>query len=386
MRARPWPAALLLGFLAVVGVAAVVAMVVMWPGRPDIDAKYIADGARLVNAEVTSVKDSCAGQQTQDGAPECAELRVRLLEGSEKGTPATVQVPPQVAESGLAKGDEVQVLQTPGTPPSYSFQSVNRNVPLGVLAAIFVIVVALVARLRGLLAIVGLAFGAFVLVRFMIPALLEGSSGLLVALVGSTAIMFVVLYLAHGPSLRTSAALAGTLVGVALTGGIGLVMIREARLSGVADEGAAFLTTFVPDLDFRGLLLCAVIVAGLGVLNDVTITQASAVWELRGVAPHLTRRELFSRGMRIGRDHIASTIYTIVFAYAGATLAVLLLVYIYRQPADDLLSLEQFAEEVARTLASAIGLVLAVPITTAIAVLTVGEPVDEVPAVRGKHV
>jgi uncharacterized membrane protein len=131
------------------------------------------------------------------------------------------------------------------------------------------------------------------------------------------------------------------------------------------------LSGFFGNVSFQGLLTCAVIIAGLGVLNDVTITQASAVWELRSAAPEMSRRALFGSGMRIGRDHIASTIYTIVFAYAGAALSVLLLLFLYDRPLLDLLSTEAIAEEVTRTLASAIGLVLAVPATTAIAVAVV---------------
>ncbi|MDQ6642510.1 MAG: YibE/F family protein, partial [Actinomycetota bacterium] len=215
-------------------------------------------------------------------------------------------------------------------------------------------------------------FGGYILAAFMLPALLDGKPGLGVAVVGASAIMFVVLYLAHGVSIRTSAALAGTLVGVGITALIGLLAIHQSRLSGISNETGALQSGFVHDLNFQGLLTCAVIIAGLGVLNDVTITQASAVWELRGAAPDLDRRALFSRAMRIGRDHIASTIYTIVFAYAGAALSVLLLLYFYQRPVLSLVSTEDISEEIVRTLASGIGLVLAVPITTAMAALTVG--------------
>ena len=183
--------------------------------------------------------------------------------------------------------------------------------------------------------------------------------------------MFVVLYLAHGISVRTSTALAGTLVGVGVTALLGLYAVDAARLSGLGDESGELLRAQAPDMNFQGLLTCAVIVAGLGVLNDVTITQSSAVWELRAAAPEMTRRQLFASGMRIGRDHIASTIYTIVFAYAGTSLVVLLLLSLYDRPLLDLLTDEAIAEEVLRTLASAIGLVLAVPATTAIATATV---------------
>jgi uncharacterized membrane protein len=181
-----------------------------------------------------------------------------------------------------------------------------------------------------------------------------------------------VLYLAHGPSIRTSAALAGTLVGIAITALIGVIAIQAARLSGVRDESGQLLSTYVEDVSFQGLLTGALIVAGLGVLNDVTITQSSSVWELRAAAPAMSRVRLFASGMRIGRDHIASTIYTIVFAYAGAALSVLLLLFLYQRPAGQLLMTEDLSTEVITTLATAIGLVLSVPITTAIAALTVG--------------
>jgi uncharacterized membrane protein len=269
----------------------------------------------------------------------------------------------------------LELMQTPpqkGAPSAFSFFSVDRNLPIGLLAGLFVLVVGLVARWRGLLALVGLGFGGYILVAFMLPALLNGKPGLAVAVVGSAAIMYVVLYLAHGVSIRTSAALTGTLLGVGITALIGLLAIDQSRLSGISDETGALLSGFVHGLNFQGLLTCAVIVAGLGVLNDVTITQASAVWELRGAAPELTRPDLFKRAMRIGRDHIASTIYTIVFAYAGAALSVLLLLYFYERPNLSLISTEEIAEEIVRTLSSGIGLVLAVPITTAIAVFTVG--------------
>ena len=124
----------------------------------------------------------------------------------------------------------------------------------------------------------------------------------------------------------------------------------------------------------RGVFLCGVVLAGLGVLNDVTITQASAVWELRAADPGAGWRRLFSQGMSIGRDHIASTIYTIVFAYAGTALTLLLAVSLYDRSWLDLLGTEEIAEELVRSFASSIGLVLAVPATTAIAVATVPGP------------
>jgi uncharacterized membrane protein len=369
----------LLTVLAVAGVATVLGLVLLWPDhspRPDdSSAAFAAPGVTFPHADVLAVQPACKSVAEQgDGSSTCGRIRVRVSSGDRAGDRAVVPVAPEVSRSGLSPGDSVQLMRTPaqqGSPSQLSYSSVDRLPPIWVLTAVFVVAVALVARLRGLLALVGLGFGAFVLVKFMLPALLTGASGLGVALVGSSAIMFVVLYLAHGLSLRTSTALAGTLVGVLITAAVGVVAVQSSRLTGIPDEGGAMLSGFFGDVSFQGLLTCAVIIAGLGVLNDVTITQASAVWELRSAAPEMSQRALFGSGMRIGRDHIASTIYTIVFAYAGAALSVLLLLFLYDRPLLDLLSTEAIAEEVTRTLASAIGLVLAVPATTAIAVAVV---------------
>jgi len=379
--------------LALGAAATVLGLFQLWPhGERAANAvtsvEFAAPGVTFPHAEVTRIQPPCptvnlggeGGQplegQTVEPSPGCGEVTARITTETERGKVVRVGVPPQVTDAGLAPGDSIELMRTPSAPdaPStFSFTGVDRNTPLWILLAMFVVVVGAVARLRGLLALVGLGVGGVVLVKFMLPALLAGESGLAVALVGSAAIMYVVLYLTHGPSLRTSTAVAGTLIGVAITAFIGVVAVNATRLSGISDDDSAFLTGFVGDVSFQGLLTCAIIVAGLGVLNDVTITQSSAVWELRAAAPDLSRTQLFGSAMRIGRDHIASTIYTIVFAYAGAALPVLLLIFIYDRPVLELLSTEDIAAEVVRTLSSAIGLVLAVPVTTAIAALTVAQ-------------
>ena len=303
-------------------------------------------------------------------------LKATVTTGPTEGDLVDVPLQGRITAANLGEGDSVQLVRTPGTdgePAGYSFAGIDRAGPLGWYTLAFVVVVALVARLRGLLALVGLGISGLVIARFMLPALLTGEPGVAVALVTASAIMYVVLYLAHGLSIRTSTALAGTLGGILMTAALALGAVRTSHLSGVSDETGQLLTGVVGGLDFPSLLMGAIIIAGLGVLNDVTITQSSAVWELRAAAPDLSRMQLFRSAMRIGRDHIASTIYTIVFAYAGAALSVLLLLYLYKLPLLDLLGTEDIATEVARTLCSAIGLVLAVPLTTAIAASTVSK-------------
>lgn len=367
------PRVVLLTALGLAALGTVAGLWALWPHSsqaPDISksASYAVAGVTFPHGRVTHVQPPCPTTGPSTSAATCGHISAAL--GSGSGSRVTLRVPIEVARSGLRAGDTVQLIRTPpnhGQPASYTYFSTDRHISLLWLAAIFVALVIGVARLRGLFALIALAFSAVMITQFMLPALLAGESGVWTALVGSSAIMFVVLYLTHGPSIRTSAALAGTLVGIGVTTAVGIYAVHASRLTGVPDESGGFLTSFVNNLSLTGLLTCGLIIAGLGVLNDVTITQSSAVWELRSAAPELPRRSIFASAMRIGRDHIASTIYTIVFAYTGASIIVLLLLDIYNRPALDLLSSEAMAEEIVRTLASGIGLVLAVPITTAIA-------------------
>jgi len=416
VRVARTPQRILLTTLIVVGVVTIVGLLLLWPSaaRPGVLATGSASARNTTypTGEILKLTD-CAdrppsaggsggapgsgsggagvdpnGQSGSGGgaapaaggaapAP-CLIAQVRIESGARAGDKVTTMLNGPFARAGLRPGDrlELQVTEVPGrakvpqpggVDPGISAFGVVRTVPLAVWAGLFALVVVVVGLLRGLLALVGLVFSGAMIVMFMLPALLHAGPAMAIALVGSSAILYVVLYLAHGISMRTSAALAGTLAGVVITAMLAQLAVGTTRLSGI-DESGGFLAPMVPQVDFQGLLTCAIIIAGLGVLNDVTITQSSSVWELRAVAPELSRRQLFSRAMRIGRDHIASTIYTIVFAYVGASLSVVLLLYVYDQPMVSLLSLEDIATEVVRTLCSGIGLVLAVPLTTAIAV------------------
>ena len=366
---------ILIGFLSVVGVLAVAGLIWLWPSAAEVESAIhkipAVEGGSYLTATIESVQDGCDG--LSGGA--CKTVTVIPDDGPEAGQPQDVLLDGGTVHSGLRAGDSIEVIRLDGNgDPFYSFSGVNRLPVIAVLTVFFVAAVIAVARWKGLFALVGLVIAAWVLMSFMLPAIIVGKPGMPVALAGSTVIMFIVLYVAHGISLRTSAALAGTLLGLGVTTALGAFAVGAARLSGFADENEYDLAQLAPAINFQDLLMVGIIVGGLGVLNDVTITQASAVWELRAAAPGWSRAKVFAAGMRIGRDHIASTIYTIVFAYAGAALTVLLLLHFTTRQPLALLGNELFGGEAVRTLASAIGLILAVPITTGIAALTVGPP------------
>lgn len=368
--------------LVIAAAATAIGMVALWPDYAEVDrlsasVDYMVPGAELERGSVVEVFDNCDDGRNPDTA-QCLSAEVRIDSSGE-----LVRVPLQgeYAQSGLRSGDDVELIKYPQGAPGegesaeyeitwdHTMSGIVRHLPLLVLTAVFAAVVIIVGRLRGALALLALSVSAGVVLGFILPALLSGQPAILVGVVGSSAILFVILYFVHGPTLRTTAALIGTLCGIGIMALISYLAVHVARLSGLGSETSAMLSGMGANLDFRGLLVCAIIISGLGILNDVTITQTSAVWELRAAAPHMSGQDIYQRAMRIGRDHIASTVYTVFFAYVGAALTVLLMLYLYNRPALSLLTGEDLAVEIVSTLCGSIGLVLAVPITTRVAVL-----------------
>lgn len=366
--------------LVVVAAVTVVGVVLLWPGeRPLLNQPapgMTASVAPIETARVVSLVTCPGAEQAVEESSSiqhaCQEATVQVTSGSLAGQFVVVELIGVSALSGLVAGDTVLVSDVGGPEgPAWALITIDRLVPLFWFALAFVAVVIAVAGWKGVRGLLGLVVAGAIFFVFMLPALATGRPPVAVALVGGAAIMFAVLYLAHGISMRTTSAFVGTLISLLATAGLGAVGVWGARLSGLSTDENIALAGQADGLSFTALLTCSLVIAGLGVLNDTTITQSSAVWELRAAGPHLSRWELFASGMRIGRDHIASTIYTIVFAYAGAALSTLVLLAMYRQPLDLLLSTEPFAEEIVRTIGSGIGLVLSVPLTTAVAALTV---------------
>ena len=248
-----------------------------------------------------------------------------------------------------------------------SFADYERSSAMWVLVVLFVVTVVALGRWRGLGALAGLAISIAVLVTFVLPALLAGSNPVLVAIVGASVIAFASLYLAHGLGSATNVALLSTLAALALTGVLAWAFIELTSLTGLSDENALLLDTLGVHLDPRGLLLAGVVIGSLGVLDDVTVTQVSAVGELNRANPAATFNDLYRSALVIGRDHISSTVNTLFLAYAGAALPLLLLFSQVRQSTATTAMREQVGVEIVRTLVGSIGLVASVPIATALA-------------------
>lgn len=318
----------------------------------------------------TSTAEGSSAQQEAGGT--CKKATIRVDTGKDKGRTFTEIVQPDQSRQ-LHEGQKVVVAYEPSAPKDlqYSVTDVNRRFPMALLAGIFALAVVIVGRLRGVMALVALAISFMILNFFILPAILQGSNPLVVAVIGSSAIMLIALYLCHGLSARTSVAVLGTLISLLLIGILGSLFIGWAALTGNTDDNTGLIHGLYPSIDMSGLLLAGVIIGSLGVLDDVTVTQTSAVWELHEANPSMGWRGLYRAGIRIGRDHIASVVNTLVLAYAGAALPLLLLFSIAQSSVGTVANSELVAEEIVRTLVGSIGLVASVPVTTALAALVV---------------
>jgi uncharacterized membrane protein len=353
-------------------VAAVVGVVLLRPDGPSPTA-----GTPLqqpVRGEVVAARaaDCSAG----DGQAACAALVVHLTDGPRAGRDLVQLVPVEPATPRFGVGDPVVLGWSggnPDDPTSYQVVDFQRGGALIWLAALFAAAVLLLGRWRGLAALAALGVGFAVLLVFVLPAILSGRSPLAVAVVGSGVIMFAVLYLTHGLSARTSTAVLGTLASLVLIGLLGAGFSVAARLTGLDDQTNALIASLGTGVDTRGLLLAGMVIGALGVLDDVTVTQTSAVWELRAANPRLGSTALFRAAMRIGRDHVASSVNTLVLAYAGAALPLLLVFHLSGRSLGDVATSNDVAMEIVRTLVGSIGLVASVPVTTALAALVASQ-------------
>ena len=347
--------------------ATVVGLVLLWPSQqtPQIEAGV------LVNATVEAIQ-ACPDLSLE----QCALAEVTVTSGPDAGGVFLAGAPVGVGAPVVGVGDAVVLQSNLDAPPDQRYVIVDfqRGSVLWVLAGAFAVAVVALARWRGLAALVGLVASLGVLMVFVLPAVLAGSSPLWVATVGASAIAIITMLMAHGPSLRTGVALLSTLASLLLIAVLGALVIEIGSFTGLADESTAFLQAYDAAVDPRGLLLAGLVIGALGVLDDVTITQTAAVAEVRAADPSLSRRRLLASGLRVGRDHVAATVNTLVLAYAGAALPLLLLFTLSGSGLAQILTGELVAQEVVRTLVGAIGIVAAVPLSTALAAALLATP------------
>lgn len=239
---------------------------------------------------------------------------------------------------------------------------------------LFMALVLLISKWRGLGSLLGMAVSFGVIIWFILPKIAAGANPILIAILGSLIIIPATFYPSHGFNRKTNVAVLSTVLALLATGFLASFFITFAKLSGLSSEEAGFLQAMYPDLfNMRGLLMAGVIIGVLGVLDDVTVSQAAIVAQLRKANPNLGAAELYKRAMQVGHDHISSVVNTLILVYTGASLPLLLLFNDAARPFAEIVNYEPIAEEIIRTLVGSIGLILAVPISTLLASLFVDE-------------
>ncbi|RVW09548.1 YibE/F family protein [Prescottella agglutinans] len=405
----PTAARVVVGLLVTIATAVVIGAVILWPSKQhvEIPLPFQSAGGGAVTTEAGTVvaqdiapcgspsagrafSGEPAPSAALGGGIDCRRSLVAIESGPNAGTRTLLEIVPGPGQPVLSLGEHVRLVrQTDSTgTPIYSFNDYSRGMSLALVVAAFVVAIVAVARWRGLRALLGLGIAFGVLVVFTLPALLDGQPAMPVALVSGAAILFAVLYLAHGVNLRTSSALLGTLASMLVAALLSAIAIRMTHLTGLSEEQNTNVQAYIQHVSITGLLLAGFIIGSLGVLNDVTITQASAAFELASIDESATRRTIFASAMRVGRDHIASTVYTLVLAYAGGALPLLLLFSVAGGSIGDVLTGDAVAIEIVRSSVGGIALALSVPLTTAIAAL-LARPRTAAPARqrrrRGRH-
>ena len=355
--------------IAPIAVITLAALVWLWPSE-QIAVPDPSGAPEQLNGEVVAIVDEPCAEALPGEVNGCGTAQVLVAPGTDEAQEVETSLPNGPGAPEIDEGDDVVLIESPGPDGTvYSIVDHRRASGLWILAIAFTLAVIAFGRWRGVAALAGLAVTFALLVFFVVPAILVGEPPLLVAIVGSSAIVLTVLYLTHGFALSTTVAVVGTLASLTLTGLLSAAAVAGLHLTGVTDD----ISTAVGmshSVNMEGLLLAGIVIGSLGVLDDVTVTQGAAVTEIAEANPAYGFRQLYQAGERVGRSHIASVINTIVLAYAGSSLPLMILIVANNDSLGGVVTDQIIAQEIVRTVVATLGLIAAVPMTTALAALT----------------
>lgn len=330
-------------------------------------------GAGTVRAEVIQIIEE--GEIDLDGHTQKYQVaRVNILEGEYAGIPMEIDYGKRQIRSDdydLVVGEQIMVSisKTPANVVNAYFVDFVRSTPILWLVIIFATAIIFISRWKGVGALLSMVFSLYVIINYIIPHILAGEDPLKVSIIGSAILLGVTLYLTYGWNLKTHSSVISMIFVLLLTGALSALFVVFAKINGTGDENVMFLMQAMETpINLRGLLLGGMIIGALGVLDDLVTTQASAVFELHHANPNFGFRALYNSAMHIGQDHVAATVNTLVLAYAGASLPMLLLFSLARGDYGYLINFSFIAEEIVRTLVGSLGLIAAVPLTTVIAI------------------
>ncbi|MEA2276039.1 MAG: hypothetical protein QOC78_999 [Solirubrobacteraceae bacterium] len=367
---------LLAGIAGALALFTVVGLVALWPGARPGGPQQAFGGATLHAEVVATHIVRCPGPTPQ----RCRAIVVKVTEGRDAGHRATLQLGPLNATPALAPGDGVRVQRGGDGPQGYTFADVDRRAPMLWLAIALGVLAVVVARWRGLLALLGVGLSLVLVGAFLIPAILAGSDPVLVSLVAALAVMFVTLLLTYGVGAQSLAAALGIATSLLLAAVVGHAMVGAAHLDGRTGE---LPVAALGGVSLQGIVLAGMVIGVLGVLTDMAVSQASAVMALREANPQLGPRALYRGAFAVGRDHLSATIHTLVLAYVGAALPLMLILSEGHVGLTDAINVQVVAEPVIATLVGALALVAAVPATTALSAVLVARVPTE--ALHGHH-
>ncbi len=324
-----------------------------------------------LKAEITEVKDLEIINQTSV----VQEIQTKILSGDEELENKIISLindeKYEFSPREFKVGDKVMIIHTIGE-TDYFIADYIRTPVLTWLFILFVVVVLLVAGLQGLGALVGLFITFLVLFKIILPLIIQGFPPVWAAILGAIIIIPSTFYCSHGVNRKTNTAILSTLISLIIAGLLADLFASWGNLTGLASSEVGFLQPETAQkIDFRGLLLAGMIISILGVMDDITIAQASVVNEIKNIKQKISKVKLFSHAMKVGHDHISSMVNTLILVYTGAALPLLLLFLDKSQEFFTIINNEFMAEEIIRTLVGSIGLVLAVPITTFLAIFMI---------------
>jgi uncharacterized membrane protein len=374
--------------LALLIAGTLISLIKLWPhgqiAHPSSLVVMRSQGAVVERVAETHCRSTLTGR--------CRVVTAKIRDGRGKGTLTSFDIVPAPGLGGLKAGDAIRIIRNPPPPegatiklPAYSFSDFDRRGPMLWLGIGFVVLLLASGRLHGLRALVGLAVSIWLVLKFVIPSILEGNSAVGVALTGSLAVLLITIPLCYGIRAKAISAWLGTALSLFLAVALASAFTHLAHLSGASSEEATLLSASDPKISLRGLLLGGMVIGALGVLIDLTVSQASTVIALRRANPTLRFKGLFAGALEVGHDHIAATVNTLVFAYAGASLPVLLIFSIGGMPFTDAINSEAVAGEVIAALVGSIGLIASMPITTALAAVLATRMSDKQLAFEHTH-
>lgn len=333
------------------------------------DAVLVSGSEGRIKVQVTDIVQEYDEQiEGQDLIIHIQDVNAKILKGEQKG----MSVSFKNDYVSMKVGDKVFLDTTTLEDGQmlYAVSDFERRPVLIVFMIVFFALVIGFGRMQGFRSLVSLGVSIIAIFFVLIPLLIKGYNPVLVATAISAVILFIAIFFTHGFNRKSTIAFSGTVLAVIVTGLLAYVAVIFGHITGLSAQESVYLNYNTQgNLDFAGLFLASIMIGMLGVLDDISITQVAVVRELYGVAPHMTKKQLFESAIRVGKEHVGALVNTLVLAYIGVALPTVMYFSMSTMGTGELMNREVFASEILRTILGSIGLILTVPITTWLAVI-----------------